>query len=144
MNAVQSVHFLFGKTKPLSRERDIQLVLCGPEGWIRKYRTLIEKLCFSSSGCPKIDLPWSEVSTSRNREIWRCRELNVSQLWGRTTPVQSPAQPPTIWEVWGQITKSGCARLCVYKVGMLSLMLRCSYFNISKSGCWSQSLSARW
>lgn len=91
----------------------------------------------------RFTMKWG-LHQQKQGDHWRCRELNVSQLWDRTTPVQSPAQPPTIWEVLGQITKSGCARLCVYKVGMLSLMLRCSYFNISKSGCWSQSLSARW
>lgn len=82
MNAVQSVHFLFGKTKPLSCERDIQLVLCGPKGRIRKCRTLIEKLCFSSSGCPKIDLPTCEVrsppaETGRSLKMQRVECFSV-------------------------------------------------------------------
>ena len=88
---------------------------------------------------------WSEVSTSRNGKITEDAE--------RWVFLSSEARPPQFkvrlshllsGRFLGQITKSGCARLCVYKVGMLSLMLRCSYFNVSKSGCLSQSLSARW
>lgn len=101
---------------------------------------------FSSSTCPRIDLLTCEwgLHQQKRGDHWRCRELNVSQLWGWTTPVQSLGKPLTIWEVLGQISKSGCASLCVYNVGMLSLMLRGSYFSISKSGCLSQSLAARW
>lgn len=114
-------------------------------GRIRKCRTLIESSVFQFQ-LPKdrfTDL-WSEVSTSINGEITEDAEVECFSALRQDHPVQSLAKPLTIWEVLGQITKSGCASLCVYKVEMLSLMLRCSYFNISKSGCSSQSLSARW